>query len=519
MAIGDMLQVDVSASYATQECGKSIDVHGDTVAIGDPAYDSRRGQVFIYIRDSIVGPMSYQATIVPSTQEVNSDFGFSVAVYGNWLFVGNPHKDNSGTDRGSVWVFKRTGTSWSEVQEISGTVTGAYLGWDLATNGTHLVAGAPERVALGSGATNGGRVYTYTESGGMWIAEDDFNGTGVADEHQFGCSVSISGTSIAVGARGGNINYSGAAYVFTGSGGVWTEQQKIISSRVGNLAHFGHCVHILSDRMAIGEQGSTYYANPGGGRAEVHTRSAGVWTQEQELGASDAGRDNHFGERLALAPDGVTLYVSAPGLDAAPSNGGGLYKFDLSAGVWSEDDIKRWSPTANADRFGSDVAVDEDVSVTTELFMAIGAYGAGTGGAGAFGVIISMGPITLDKALISKDGGEDLTISGSLGTGVEYLAYIGPLATASDESCYGGTSGNGYRCYSLDGATLQIVTPPLSSTGQMTVTLCDSSDSILAQSTIEVVERSLSSEMYEARTRWPDWYQTGPRDIGNLEDN
>jgi hypothetical protein len=128
--------------------------------------------------------------------------------------------------------------------------------------------------------------------------------------------------------------------------------------------------------------------------------------------------------------------------------------------------------------------------------------------------------ITTDKSLISKEGGEELTItiSGNPFTiGDEYLVYIGPLATASDESCYSGVPGNGYGCYSLDGSTLGIISPPLAAAGQATVTLCDSLDSIIAQSTIEVTERSLSSELYETRVRWPDWYQTGPRDVGNLE--
>jgi hypothetical protein len=81
---------------------------------------------------------------------------------------------------------------------------------------------------VGGGADNGnvGAAWVYTRSGGVWNQQAKLVGTGaVGPNVDQGYSVALSsdGNTAIIGGRGDN-NGVGAAWVFTRSGGVWTQQ-------------------------------------------------------------------------------------------------------------------------------------------------------------------------------------------------------------------------------------------------------------------------------------------------------
>jgi hypothetical protein len=47
----------------------------------------------------------------------NDYFGFSVAISDDYAFVGAYADDHQQTDTGSVYIFKRSGTTWSQTQK------------------------------------------------------------------------------------------------------------------------------------------------------------------------------------------------------------------------------------------------------------------------------------------------------------------------------------------------------------------------------------------------------------------
>ena len=124
----------------------------------------------------------------------------------------------------------------------------------------------------------------------------------------FGYSVSISGdgNTAIIGAYQeddtGFVYEAGAAYIFTLSGGTWTQQQKIQASDRQAGDRFGYSVSLSSDgnTAIIG----AYREDTGGseaGAAYIFTRSSGTWTQQQKIQASDIQAVDYFGYSVSLS--------------------------------------------------------------------------------------------------------------------------------------------------------------------------------------------------------------------------
>src|SRR6476469_8678661 len=160
----------------------------------------------------------------------------------------------------------------------------------------------------------------------------------------FGFNVALSGDTLVVGAPqessnaiGVNGNQadnsapnSGAVYVFTRTNGVWNQQAYLKASNTDAGDQFGVIMALSDDTLAVGAQfeasnatgvngDQTDNSAPQAGAVYVFTRTAGVWTQQAYLKASNAG--GLFGYGLALAGD--TLAVGGPfeGSNATGING------------------------------------------------------------------------------------------------------------------------------------------------------------------------------------------------------
>jgi uncharacterized repeat protein (TIGR01451 family) len=113
---------------------------------------------------------------------------------------------------------------------------------------------------------------------------------------------------------------SGAAYVFTRSGGLWSQQAYLKASNTGATDFFGQSVAVSGDTAVVGApqedsnatgvNGSQNDNSNSSGAAYVFTRSGGVWSQQAYLKASNAGAGDFFGTSLAMSGD--TIVVSAP---------------------------------------------------------------------------------------------------------------------------------------------------------------------------------------------------------------
>ena len=201
-------------------------------------------------------------------------------------------------------------------------------------------------------AVNSGAVYVFTLTNGMWSQQAYIkaSNTGAFDFFGFSIAVSSDGNTLAVGARGegsaatgigGNqadnsAFASGAAYVFTRTGGVWSQQAYIKASNTGAFDFFGFSIAVSSDgnTLAVGGRGEgsaatgidgnqTDNSAPDAGAGYVFTRTSGVWSQQAYIKASNTGAFDEFGSSIAVSSDGNTLAVGALWEDSAATGVGG----------------------------------------------------------------------------------------------------------------------------------------------------------------------------------------------------
>src|SRR5512143_3940626 len=155
------------------------------------------------------------------------------------------------------------------------------------------------------------------------------------------------GTSVALSADGNTAilggpwddSQLGAAWVFTRFNGIWKQQQKLIGSGAVGIAYQGTSVALSADGDTAIVGGPL--DNSSAGAAWVFTRSGGVWTQQggKLVGTGGYGGTKQ-GASVALSADGNTALVGGPG-----DNGGtgAAWVYTRSQGVWSQQGDKLWS--------------------------------------------------------------------------------------------------------------------------------------------------------------------------------
>jgi hypothetical protein len=183
------------------------------------------------------------------------------------------------------------------------------VGYSVSLSGdgaTAIVGGPGDWWGMKPGIFDGAAwVWTYSNgnwgSGTILIAVD-----GAGAQQGFSVALSGDGNTAIVGGPLDN-NNAGAAWVWTRSGGVWTQQQKLIAADAIGPATQGFSVALSGD-------GNTAIAggpldNNIAGAAWVWTRSGGVWTQQQKLIAADAVGLAGQGGSVTLSGDGNTAII------------------------------------------------------------------------------------------------------------------------------------------------------------------------------------------------------------------
>jgi len=316
-----------------------------------------------------------QQKIQSSDIQANDNFGYSVAISGDTAVVGAHYEDTGGTSAGAAYVFTRSGTTWTQQQKIQATdkQAGDFFGYSVAIDGDTAVVGAQ---AEETGATDAGSVYIFTRSGTTWTQQQKIVASDLQAWDQFGNSVSIDGDTVVVGANGedtGGAN-AGAAYVFTRSGTTWTQQQKIQASDLQASDSFGTSVSISGDTVVVG----AYREDTGGadaGAAYVFTRSGTTWTQQQKIQASDLQASDLFGQSVSISGD--TVVVGAYSEDTGGSDAGSVYIFTRSGTTWTQQQKIQASDPEAEDTFGNSVSIDGDTVVVGAQYEDTGGTSAG----------------------------------------------------------------------------------------------------------------------------------------------
>jgi hypothetical protein len=388
----------MEGSNATGINGKETD---------DSAYSS--GAVYVYARRGT--GWVQQAYLKASNTGANDQFGNAAALSadGNTLAVsamfedsgaaginGN-QADNSVQDSGAVYVFTRTGNAWTQQAYIKASNPGERDDGDtfgyaiaLSDDGATLAVGAPSEDSAATGingnqgdnsAVGAGAVYVFTRAGAAWSQQAYVKSSPTRPNSLFGYSVAlnINGDTLAAGAfdeDGGK----GAVHVFVRRGGAWTEEARLQASNAERGDSLGASLAISDDGNTVaagaldedsfltnvnsGDQGAADQpTDTSAGAAYVFTRTGNTWSQQAFIKASNTGKEDWFGVRLALSGDGNTVAISAPnedGANDATQEAGAVYVYSRTGGVWSHQAYLKGANTEQFDEFGSSVALSKD---------------------------------------------------------------------------------------------------------------------------------------------------------------
>ncbi|WP_089722074.1 FG-GAP repeat protein [Candidatus Entotheonella palauensis] len=243
------------------------------------------------------GNWSYQTRIVSSNPN-STYFGYTVAISGNYALVSYRDKhDRAPRFIGVVDVLKRNGQTWTPQAKLTSPDQNDELfGKSLAISGDHAVVGTS------------GAAYVYSRNGQAWTRNAKLTGDPNQPNDGFGLTVAIDGDTIVVGAanwtNGGQIDHSGAAYVFGRNGTQWSQLDILTANDPDTGSDFGCSVAISGDHILIGASWAD------SGAAYVFGRNGTKWSQPDILTADDPQPYSGFGSSVAISGDHILIGAS-----------------------------------------------------------------------------------------------------------------------------------------------------------------------------------------------------------------
>jgi hypothetical protein len=319
-------KLTASDGLAGDEFGYRVVLANDTLLVGaftaTVGGNASEGAAYVFTQSN--GTWSESQKLTASDGGLFDNFGASVALDGSTLVVGaNGATVGGNAAQGAVYVFTESNGTWTQTQKLTANDGGAYdnFGLSIALKGSTILVGSPQ-AAIGGNAGQGA-LYVFTESNGTWSQVQKLTASDGAASDSFGESVALDGTTALIGGYNATVNghsFQGAAYIFTASGGTWSQTQKLTASDGAANANFGNAVALNGTSALIGADGSTVGGNTYQGKTYLFTGSGGNWSQSDTFIASDGTVDDYFG--AALAWDGATALISTP----HPTIGGNTYQ-------------------------------------------------------------------------------------------------------------------------------------------------------------------------------------------------
>lgn len=298
----------------------AISKDGSRIGVG-AAYEDRDGSgnggVYIYRNDS--GTWVLEDRVIHTLIDSNDQFGWDLAFSedaSKLVGIARSADVGSNTDAGRVFLFTRSGTSWSYTRLFNNPFPDngdRFSSVDMSDDGKTIIVGSALDDTAG---TNVGAAYIWKETGGVWNSTPaEILPTSFAGDARFGHSVSTNtdGTIVAVGAIADDSagNTSGSVYVFTESGGSWSLEQKISSPQIQNFEQFGYSVSMSDNGNVLAVAGK------GTGRCYILERSSGVWTNTKTVFDSPGDIDS-----VALSGDANTILIGDKQDDVGAFNAG-----------------------------------------------------------------------------------------------------------------------------------------------------------------------------------------------------
>jgi hypothetical protein len=383
--------------------GHAVDVKDGWIVVGaysSSAFQRDAGAAFSFqsysTRDSYAdenttgwNEMPY---IVGSEVKPHDYFGGSAALDDGTAVVGAYLDENVGLNSGSAYVFIFHNGEWKEQQRLisHNAMAADYFGQSVGIDEDTIVVGAYGQADSGYYR---GAAYVFERSHHRWTQTTWLRPVDIQDNHMFGFSVAIFGTSIIVGAYGdseGTGSNTGSVYLFENVAVVsnftdfygddskslsryWTSTQKLQASDARQYSNFGVSIAGTDIKSSYGSKSTVVVgastargAVSGSGAVYLFTSAFSysddgdvitkTWSQQTKLYASDGQGDEHFGAAVAIEDN--TVVVGAPDDCFYATDAGAVYVFTVGS-----NSVRRivGNDTMAYDHFGTDVSINGNI--------------------------------------------------------------------------------------------------------------------------------------------------------------
>jgi len=374
-----------------------------------------------------------QDKLLASDGAAEDRFGISVSIDSDYAVVGAHYDDDNGDKSGSAYIFKRDGSTWTEKAKLTASdgADGDHFSRSVSISGEYAIVGAPENHDILYGSNTGSAyIFKRNEADPNWTQQAKLMASDCAARDHFGCSVSISGDYVIVGAAGDDDN-TGSAYIFVKPSIEWVdanETAKLLASdgAVGDC--FGASVSLSGDYAIVG----AYFDDDNG----VQSGSAYIfknWTQQAKLTASDGAKIDQFGFSVSISGDYAV--VGAFSNDAKGTNSGAAYIFapnEVDSNNWDQQAKLTASDGAAGDYFGWSVSINGGYAI-------VGAHGDDVRTGSAY-MFETDGTDWSQKAKLTASDGAAENLFGDSVSITSNVAIVG--ATWDDDN--GSKSGSAY---------------------------------------------------------------------------
>ena len=326
-------RLTASVPSAGDQFGCSVSISGDNAIVGADRNNSNglwSGAAYIFERSGAV--WAQQEMLIPSDGRIGDRFGCAVSIDGDYAIAGSYWDDDNGNNSGSAYIFRKGTAGW--VQEARLTASdGAkddWFGYAVSISGKYAVVGA---VLDDDSGPDRGSAYVFKRSGSNWVQQAKLLAADGNDDDEFGGSVCIEGNSVIVGASGSDAlgENAGAAYIFVRTGNNWTQQAGLLAADAAVGQNFGNSVSIDGNYAVIGANLDTGMGADSGA-AYIFRREGQNWAQQAKLTAPDGQPYDYFGQAVSI--DGSYVVAGAPEGDDNGQNSGSAYIFRRIGTAW-----------------------------------------------------------------------------------------------------------------------------------------------------------------------------------------
>lgn len=184
-----------------------------------------------------------------------------------------------------------------------------------------------------------------------------------AAKDAFGVAVSLSGDTAAIGAVFDDDlgQDSGSAYTFVrADNGSWSQESKLVPPNGQANDWFGSAIAISKDTLIVGAPNASENGIATG-TVHVYFHNGSEWTHQATLAPKSGAADDQFGYALAL--DGDTILIGAPGDDEVAMDAGAAYLFKRAGSSWNEETKLVPTPGGASGFFGASVAISQTTAL------------------------------------------------------------------------------------------------------------------------------------------------------------